>query len=109
MQLAGVRRADRIPFSAVTGRVAPSAAILIAVLAWPLTASGQVADPTAAPSPFSRSAIARSVAKDAGVSFDEAARSIDKRRACDGCPVRRLLRPYLESLAINVMYNGGPT
>jgi hypothetical protein len=27
-------------------------------------------------------------------------------RACPGCPKRRLLRPYLESLALNVMYNG---
>jgi len=28
------------------------------------------------------------------------------RRACPGCPVRRIWRPYLESLALNVMYNG---
>src|SRR5688572_1248852 len=30
----------------------------------------------------------------------------DADRRCPGCPVRRLMRPYFESLAINVMYNG---
>ena len=27
-------------------------------------------------------------------------------RACPGCPERRVLRPYLESIALNFMYNG---
>lgn len=30
----------------------------------------------------------------------------DPRRACDGCPIRRVGRPFLEAFAINVMYNG---
>jgi hypothetical protein len=30
----------------------------------------------------------------------------ERRRACPGCPPRNLLLPYLESLGLNVMYNG---
>jgi hypothetical protein len=30
----------------------------------------------------------------------------DEGRRCPGCPKRRLMLPYIESLALNVMYNG---
>jgi hypothetical protein len=80
-------------------------ALLAALLApRPAVAQGPADAPVPSPS-FTREAIERSVVAAAGVWFDRAAPR-DARRACDGCPIRRLLRPYLESLALNVMYNG---
>lgn len=64
------------------------AAILVACLIWPVAVAGQETIPaSAAPTPA-------------------APKDDDSRRACPGCPVRRLFRPYLESLALDVMYNG---
>jgi len=84
-----------------SGRV-KTALMWVAVVIVPATAFGQGADSVA---PFTRDAISRSVAGAAGVRFDKP-RGDDPRRACDGCPVRRLARPFLESFAVNVMYNG---
>lgn len=45
------------------------------------------------------------------ISFDAPASAAvkpddDAGRRCLGCPVRRMVRPYLESLGVNIMYNG---
>ena len=40
-----------------------------------------------------------------GVRFDQTPKP-DPRRACDDCPIRRLARPFVESMLLNVMYNG---
>ena len=82
----------------------PTLAFLASIIV-PVSAFAQAADPSVASSPFTRAAIERSVLDAAGVRFDPS-QTIDPRRACDGCPVRRVLRPFLESLAVNVMYNG---
>ncbi len=81
------------------------ALVMLSALYVPATAAGQSVTTPGAPSPFTREAIERSVLRAAGVEFNDAARH-DARRACDGCPIRRLLRPFMEALAINVLYNG---
>jgi hypothetical protein len=91
-------------------RVAPAALTALIILALsliPSQAFGQIANAPGNSSPFTRRAIERSVVAAAGVRFGQTpSQAFDPRRACDGCPIRRLLRPYLESTAINVMYNG---
>lgn len=81
-----------------------TAAAAFAALILPMSAFGQTADAPVTSSPFTREAIGRSI-DTSGIRFDPA-QATDPRRACDGCPIRRVFRPYLESLAINVMYNG---
>src|SRR5689334_17935675 len=78
---------------------------VVGALLVPISAVAQTADTLVTPSPFTREAIARSV-MNSGVRFDQPQPTPDPRRACDGCPIRRLWRPYLESLGVNVMYNG---
>jgi len=78
---------------------------VLAALILPTPAVAQISGAPVTSSPFSRDAIRRSVVDAAGVRFNQP-QPPDPRRACDGCPIRRLWRPYLESIAVNVLYNG---
>ena len=86
--------------------------VCLVALAVPATAMSQTADTIppvpSTPSIFTPDAISRSLANAAsGVRFDlPQAQTTDPRRACDGCPIRRLWRPFLESIGVNVLYNG---
>ncbi len=99
-----------------TVRLLPLAALLLGGLSLPAPARAHQAPtppdaaPAVTPSVFSVGALARTVtfapdAAAAGLGGPPA----DKKpayRACSGCPERHVLRPYLESIAINFLYNG---
>lgn len=81
-----------------------SGAIFGAMLIALVPADGLAQTP---PSMFGRDAVARALGVEpARVPVRVQVDVEEKFRACPGCPERRLLRPYLESLALNVMYNG---
>jgi hypothetical protein len=83
------------------------AASLLASL-FPLAAVAQEAGAPAAQSTLSSPAdLSRALTRIPPVRFDATPADQDaERRACPGCPSRRMFRPYLESIALNVMYNG---
>jgi hypothetical protein len=83
------------------------AAGLLASL-FPVAAGAQEPGPTAVkPLRLTPADLGRALEPLSKIRFDATpAGPDDEGRRCAGCPVRRLVRPYLESLAVNVMYNG---
>ena len=74
--------------------------------------SAQETSPAPSPSPLLNSAaLARAVGAEFGLPRDSALSNpfqqiTDAGRRCPGCPVRRMFRPYAESIWLNFMYNG---
>ncbi len=82
-----------------------------ASLLFSVSAAAQQTAPSASSSQvFGPAAMARAVWPAFGPAdaprSDAAKPDSDAGRACPGCPVRRLMRPYFEATAINFMYNG---
>jgi len=84
----------------------PLAASLLVSL-FPVAAAAQDPAPIAAtPMLLTPADIGRAVAPLSSIWLEATSPLDTAGRACPDCPVRRTIRPYLESLALNVMYNG---
>ena len=92
----------------MTFRSLMGAAVLLSGLMAPGRAGAQASDPPAGPHPLSVADLGRAVDPLLPPRPDDTtAITVEQQPlACAGCPVRRRVRPYLESLALNVMYNG---
>jgi hypothetical protein len=81
-------------------------------LFFPALVNAQDAAPAPSPAPiFGAAGLARALGPEVMMPVDLQAKGAakpnrDADRRCPGCPVRRLVRPYFESLAVNFMYNG---
>lgn len=85
------------------------AAALLGVLAAAVPASAQDAPPSSppiAPAQMAAAVVPLAGADQPAGSTDSTAAGPPLQADCAGCPARRRLRPVLESLALNVMYNG---
>jgi hypothetical protein len=95
-------------------------AIAAACVFWPSPAHPQVSDPGSPPpalftgaallralGPLSPGAFVTSNADQSAAAAGQGTGAVDDGRRCAGCPVRRLVRPYFESLALDAMYNTG--
>ncbi len=102
-QTAAFRIACSLPLAAMLG------GLLLPAPAWGDQAIAAVVEPAVARSPFNPAAVWSAVRFAPTVDAARVALDSHKdppRRACAGCPERRLLRPYLETLALHVVYNG---
>jgi hypothetical protein len=86
----------------------PPAAVLVCGLVVPVCAAAQALDPPAGPHPPRVAGVARAADSRLPIPSNELTDVADEQAptACAGCPAKRRDRPYLESLALNVMYNG---